>query len=394
MTTTFDVTVIGGGIHGAGAAQAIAAAGHSVCLLEQTEIASGTSSKSSKLIHGGLRYLESGQLSLVRECLRERQYLLNNAPHLVKLTPFLIPIYRQTQRRPLTIRLGLSLYAALNGFKKSGLFKSIPKKMWPNLDGISLNELQQVFQYWDAQTDDKLLTQAVVASATQLGCEVLKPAKVIRLVRQPKTWLLTYTQNNREKTILSKVVINAAGPWVNQILNKVEGQVKTKTIDLVQGTHIVLEGKTEQGIYYIESPIDQRAIFVMPWYENTLIGTTEKIYHGDPSTVQASSSEVTYLLTSVKHYFPKYQNLDTSQVLDQFAGLRVLPSAKGSAFSRPRETSIVEDKTQAPGLFSIYGGKLTAYRATSELLVNQIAHHLPTVKPVANTRVLTLPEVS
>jgi len=394
MTTRFDVTVIGGGIHGAGAAQAIAAAGHSVCLLEQTEIASGASSKSSKLIHGGLRYLESGQFSLVRECLRERQYLLKNAPHLVKLTPFLIPIYRQTRRRSLTIRLGLSLYAALNGFKKSGLFQSIPKKKWSTLDGISLKDLQQVFQYWDAQTDDKLLTQAVVASAIQLGCEVLKPAKVTRLVRQTNSWRITYTQNNLDKTLLSKIVVNAAGPWVNQVLDKVEGQVKARAIDLVQGTHIVLEGKTEKGIYYIESPIDQRAIFVMPWYGNTLIGTTEKMYHGDPSAVQASSSEVNYLLDSVKHYFPKYKNLDNSQVLDQFAGLRVLPSAKGSAFSRPRETSIVEDKTQAAGLFSIYGGKLTAYRATSAFLVDHIASRLPTVNPIADTRALTLPEVS
>jgi len=392
MASQTDVIVIGGGIHGAGVAQAVAAAGHSVCLLEQNQIASGTSSKSSKLIHGGLRYLESAQFSLVKECLQEREYLLNNAPHLVELKPFLIPIYRQTQRRPMTIRLGLTLYALLNAFRASGRFKSINKNLWSDLDGISLDDLQHVFQYWDAQTDDKLLTQAVIASAVSMDCEVIKPAKVTKLNQQKNNWEIEYEQNGQKHSLISKVVVNAAGPWVNQVLGLVDPQSQIKPVDLVQGTHIVLEGETKQGIYYLESPLDKRAIFVMPWYGNTLIGTTEKSFIGDPANVEASDEEVEYLLNSVGFYFPKYQNLQVEHIMDKFAGLRVLPAAEGAAFSRPRETSVYEDKVKAEGLFTIYGGKLTAYRATSALVLNQIAHLLPNVKSIADTRFLKLPD--
>ncbi|HFE37760.1 MAG TPA: glycerol-3-phosphate dehydrogenase/oxidase [Gammaproteobacteria bacterium] len=390
--TTYDVLVIGGGIHGAGVAQAAAAAGYSVCLLEKTEIASGTSSKSSKLIHGGLRYLESGQFSLVRECLRERQYLLNNAPHLVKLVPFIIPIYQQTQRRPLVIRTGLSLYAILNGLKLSGLFKTIPQKKWSTLDGLSTNELQHVFQYQDAQTDDRQLTQAVIASAVSLGCKVIKPAEVKALRYQPKIWQVRYEQHQENHTLLAKTIVNAAGPWVNQVLKRVISKPSIKSIDLVQGTHIVLQGSTQQGIYYLESPIDQRAIFVMPWHGNTLVGTTEKIYQGDPGDVRPTEEEVNYLLENVKYYFAKYQQTQPEQILECFAGLRVLPSAEGLAFSRPRETRLFEDAQKAPGLFTIYGGKLTAYRATAELVVNQIVPLLPNVASRADTKTLRLPE--
>ena len=384
--------VIGGGIHGAGVAQAAAAHGYSVCLLEQNEIASGTSSKSSKLIHGGLRYLESGQFSLVQECLQERQYLLNNAPHLVALKPFIIPIYRQTKRRPLTIRLGLSLYAMLDRFRSSGLFKSIKKNNWSELDGLTQKDLEHVFQYWDAQTDDKLLTQAVIKSAISLGCAIQKPATVTSLVNRSNMWEVEFEKENQKQTLEAKVVVNTAGPWVNRVLEKVKPVPKIKPVDLVQGTHIVIEGEVTKGIYYLESPIDQRAIFVMPWYGKTMIGTTEKNYTGDPAKVEASEEEVAYLLESVKFYFPKHQHLQIERVVEQFAGLRVLPVAEGAAFSRPRETDIFEDGETAPGLFTVYGGKLTAYRATSAQVIDKVSHLLPKVKVLADTRYLKLPE--
>lgn len=394
IKVSYDVVVIGGGIHGAGVAQAAAAQGYSVCLIEQSDIASGTSSKSSKLIHGGLRYLESGQFSLVRECLQERQYLLNNAPHLVSLKPFIIPIYQQTKRRPATIRAGLSLYAMLNGFRKSGLFKSIRQNHWSELDGLSQKDLQHVFQYWDAQTDDKRLTQAVAKSAMEMGCDTLKKTKVtgLNFNSQTKRWHVDFERNNTLTHVESKVVVNATGPWVNRLLTHVNPRPEIKPVDLVQGTHIVLDGELCQGIYYLESPIDQRAIFVMPWYGKTLIGTTEKSYEGDPGKVRASQEEINYLIDSVKFYFPKYDQLQVTDVVEAFAGLRVLPAAEGVAFSRPRETDIFEDRTKAPGLFSIYGGKLTAYRATSALTVRRFSPLLPATKCLADTRYLKLPE--
>ena len=165
MTGQYDLVVIGAGIHGVGVAQAAAAAGYSVLVLEQTGIASATSCRSSKLIHGGLRYLESGQLNLVRESLRERDILLRIAPQLVQLVPFYIPVYRHTARRPWQIRAGLALYAVLGNLRRHAWFAALPRVQWGNLDGLATENLQAVFRYQDAQTDDAALTQAVMRSA-------------------------------------------------------------------------------------------------------------------------------------------------------------------------------------------------------------------------------------
>ena len=168
----YDVIVVGGGIHGAGVLQAAAAAGHSALLIEKSALASGTSSRSSKLIHGGLRYLESGQFSLVRESLQERAVNLRIAPDLVELKPFFIPIYADTRRRPWQLKLGLSMYALLGGFDTSTRFGSVPRREWAQLDGLDTRNLDAVFRYHDAQTDDAQLTRAVVDSARALGGEI------------------------------------------------------------------------------------------------------------------------------------------------------------------------------------------------------------------------------
>src|SRR5450631_2720756 len=172
----YDVVVVGGGIHGAGVLQAAAAAGHSALLIERLGLASGTSSRSSKLIHGGLRYLESGQFSLVRESLRERAILLRIAAELVELKPFFIPVYRDTRRRPWQLKIGLWIYALLGGFGASTRFGAVPKAEWPALDGLDTHDLDAVIRYHDAQTDDALLTRAVVQSALSLGAEIAMPA--------------------------------------------------------------------------------------------------------------------------------------------------------------------------------------------------------------------------
>ena len=172
-----DVVVVGGGIHGVGVAQAAAAAGHSVLLLEKTSLAAGTSSRSSKLIHGGLRYLESGQFHLVRESLRERRILLAIAPELVQLRPFILPLYRETRRRPWQLRVGLSIYALLGGLGPETRFGAVPRSEWTQLDGLQTRGLRKVLRYFDAQTDDAALTRAVMRSAQTLGADVLAPAE-------------------------------------------------------------------------------------------------------------------------------------------------------------------------------------------------------------------------
>jgi len=393
MKTVYDVLVAGGGIHGVGVAQAAAAVGYSTLLLEQNKsLAMGTSCKSSKLIHGGLRYLESGQFNLVKECLSERECLLNNAPHLVRLKKFFIPIYKNTKRSPLQIRLGLSLYALLNGFKKSSQFQSIPKAEWENLDGLTTQNLKHVFQYWDAQTDDAKLTKAVMASAKKLGADLLLNSKIQSIKKSNNTWQVNYLENGQTQQVSTKVLINTTGAWVNTLLGKVEPQTEQLPVDLIQGTHIVLNDSTTQGIYYLEAPQDQRAIFIMPWYGKTLVGTTEKNYTSDPANVAATQEEINYLIEVVKYYFPKYNSLTIDDVVDEFAGIRVLPANGDNAFDKPRETIIYEDIKNAPGIFTIYGGKLTAYRATAENMIHKIVNYLPEKSKNIDTKTLKLPE--
>src|SRR5580692_10297423 len=175
----YDVVIVGGGIHGAGVLQAAAAAGHSALLIERLGLASGTSSRSSKLIHGGLRYLESGQFALVRESLHERAILLRIAAELVELKAFFLPVYRDTRRRPWQLKLGLWMYALLGGFDASTRFGAVPREEWKDLDGLETRHLQAVIRYHDAQTDDAQLTRAVAESARALGGEVAMPARFV-----------------------------------------------------------------------------------------------------------------------------------------------------------------------------------------------------------------------
>ena len=176
MSDAYDVTVLGAGIHGAGAAQAAAAMGYRTLVLEKTGIASGTSSRSSKLIHGGLRYLEQAEFGLVRECLRERELLLKLAPDLVQLRRFRIPLYKDTRRRPWQLHAGLSLYALLAGLGSHATYRTLPRREWDKLDGLDTADLQAVFEYQDGQTDDAGLTGAVLRSAESLGAELRMPA--------------------------------------------------------------------------------------------------------------------------------------------------------------------------------------------------------------------------
>ena len=382
----YDVVVIGAGIHGAGVAQAAAAAGYRTLLLEQYDRpAAGTSSKSSKLIHGGLRYLESGQLGLVRECLVERQRLLTNAPHLVRLTPFHIPVYRNTGRRPWQIRLGLSLYALLGG---KG-FQQVPRSAWPDLDGLRTDTLDAVFRYYDAQTDDAQLTQAVLASAGSLGADISYQCSVERAVCEREHCVVFYRGKDGGMEITTRVLVNAAGPWVNRVLDRIEPVVGPLAIDLVQGTHLVIPGTLQQGMYYLEAPQDKRAVFVTPWKDNILLGTTETLFTGNPEDAQPLQQEISYLLEVYNHYFEK--TLDASQVIEAFAGLRVLPRGKDVAFHRSRDTILHRDTDTCPRVLSIYGGKLTSYRATAEKVIQQLAPLLPARAKLADTRTLHLP---
>src|SRR6202035_3012925 len=235
----YDVVIIGGGIHGAGVLQAAAAAGHKALLIERQALASGTSSKSSKLIHGGLRYLESGQFALVRESLHERAVLLRIAPELVELKPFFIPVYRDTRRRPWQLKLGLWMYALLGGFDASTRFGTVPKRDWSSLDGLETQGLEAVIRYHDAQTDDASLTRAIVQSALSLGAELAMPASFAAATLTDDGGTVTYSEDGSKLEFAPRVLVNAAGPWAPHVGGAIHPAIPIPDVDLVQGTHIV-----------------------------------------------------------------------------------------------------------------------------------------------------------
>lgn len=377
-----EVAVIGGGIHGAGIAQAAAAAGYRVSLFERDHWASGTSQRSSKLIHGGLRYLETGQLPLVYHSLHERKLLLRNAPDLVKAVPFYIPIYRDSSRRPWQIFAGLSLYYLLSGGGKLGRFRRLPRNDWAALPGLKTDGLQAVFQYWDGQTDDRLLTEAVVRAAQQIGATALSGWELISAQRSGEDYLLELRNGAGERRqARCQCLINATGPWINDCAQRIDGAPQ-QNIELIRGSHIVLSPKLSQGILYLESPEDQRPLFVMPWGEYSLVGTTEQLHSHSADQVSASEEEIDYLLGAVAHYFPT----TTTTRLDAWAGLRVLPKAEGAANTRPRDTILLCDDDQAPSVIGIYGGKLTAYRHTAERCIHLVKRKLGARQATADTR--------
>lgn len=380
----YDVVVIGAGINGAGVAQAAAAAGHSVLLLDKGAPGSGTSSRSSKLIHGGLRYLESLEFCLVRESLHERALMLKLAPDLVQMKDFYIPLYRGGRRGPALLRTGLGLYWLLAGGGKDAGFRTVPKKSWDQLDGLRVRDLRAVFHYHDAQTDDQRLTLAVVNSAARLGAVVEYPARVVGLRLQADQcrvdYLVESATGGREHSVSAAAVVNATGPWANEVLSLVQPAIEPSPVELIRGTHIILSGLKLQGFYYLESPRDGRAVFAMPWQGNVLVGTTESKFRGAPDRVKPLRQEIRYLREIVNHYFPDWKDRPMNRSDSAFAGLRVLPPGDGHAFHRSREIHIYPAGLpigSAPRLFTLYGGKLTVWRATAEKLMRRIAPVLP-----------------
>ncbi|MGB5458100.1 MAG: FAD-dependent oxidoreductase [Gammaproteobacteria bacterium] len=393
MNTTpdYDVAVIGAGIHGAGVAQAAAAAGYSVLVLEQyDQAAKGSSCRSSKLIHGGLRYLENGQLHLVRECLHEREVLLQIAPHLVKLVPFHIPVYSETRRRPWKITLGLGVYSLLS--RKP--FRRVSRTRWDQLDGLRTDRLDAVFSYYDAQTDDARLTRSVLASARELGADVITAAEFTRADLASDKVSVNYVNNGSTKAVVARALVNAAGPWINQVQAKIyqsSGErVATYDMELVQGTHIVVAGEIAHP-YYLEAPQDGRAVFVLPWKNNIMVGTTESHYQGDPARVRPLAAEIDYLLEIYNYYFNR--SLERDEVVESFAGLRVLPGGRGDAFNKSRDSHFLQDNARQPRLVSIYGGKLTSYRAASDSVLASLRKTLPAATRLARTCKLGLPVI-
>ena len=266
----------------------------------------------------------------------------------------------------------------------------MPKSEWAQLDGLKTLDLDAVIRYHDAQTNDALLTRAVVKSAVRLGAELAMPARYSRAVLSEDGVAVTYSVADGALTCRARVLVNAAGPWAMQAARAVEPAISIPDVDLVQGTHIVIPHPLTAGIYYVESPTDGRAVFVMPWAGATLIGTTETPYRGDPDDVHPLPAEEEYLLAVVRHYFPALSGLTRDDITQRFAGLRVLPAATQAAFDRSRETIFTTDRDVRPRVLCIYGGKLTGWRAAAAHVLQRISPSLPAAVRRAETDLLIL----
>ncbi len=376
---TTDVLVIGGGITGAGIARDAAMRGLSVGLVDAGDFAHGTSSRSSRLVHGGLRYLEHGWLRLVFESSRERAVLLRIAPHLVRPAPFLFPVHRASRVGRLTIAAGLWLYDALSLFRNVHAHRSYGRRgirrLEPNLRD---QDLLGGSVYWDAQCDDARLTLATVRSAHRHGARVANYVAVtafekaggrIRGVR------VEDRVTGDERVLHAHVVINATGPWTDRV-RRLDEPGAAPLLRPTKGAHVAVPrhriGHTDA--FTLTSPLDGRVMFVLPWGPLSVIGTTDTDVTVIPEEPLADADDVTYLLRSANAYFPNAR-LSHADVVSSWAGLRPLLDVPGAASTAavPREHRIVEDPS---GLLTIAGGKLTTYRSMAAEVVDRAAKRL------------------
>jgi len=373
-TTDFDILIIGGGIFGCGIAQAAGACGYKTVLLEQNRLASGTSSQSTKLIHGGLRYLEQFNLKLVYEGLSERERLLRLAPELVSREWFHAPVYKNSKRPPWMIAAGLLLYFILSGGRSR--FRWLAKSEWAaRVPGLNREGLRAILAYEDASTDDAALTRAVAASAASFGCNIREERTVERAIYLDSHWRVWLST---DEEITAKILINAAGPWVNRVSRIITPTPPTMDIRLLQGSHLLLDRPCTSFVY--TESLDGRVMFFRPWKEHTLAGTTETPFDGDPSKAAPTDSETADILASYNHYFPD-SHCRESAILGTYCGLRVLPQTKESVFAASRETVILCDNEKSPAYLAVYGGKLTTYRKESEKVLKLVMRSIKPPEP-------------
>ena len=373
MSTEFDLLVIGGGINGAGIAADAAGRGLSVALLEKGDLASATSSWSSKLIHGGLRYLENYHFGLVRKSLQEREVLTTAAPHLVTPRAFQIPMLPES-RSAILLRCGLFLYDTLAKRKRYGASRAVRYRA----DSPLAASIRRGFEYWDAQVDDSRLVVANALQATQRGAVVLTRHEVTDASANSEGWSVAVKDHLSTigKTLTCKVLVNAAGPWVSQLDSKIAGSEKAHQLRLVKGSHLVLPKLSTQDTAFLLQHEDGRVVFVIPYLDDySLVGTTEEEYSGDLDAPQISETEVSYLLKIVNQYF----NVDVSdeQVVGAFSGIRPLIESEGEQASQiSRDYRLQLNRLPAP-MLSVYGGKVTTYRLLAEQVLDRLQEFFP-----------------
>ena len=373
----FDMLVIGGGVNGCGIARDAAGRGVRVLLCEKGDLGEGTSSRSSKLIHGGLRYLEYREFRLVREALQERDVLLRIAPHIVWPMRFVIPHSRE-QRPAWLVRLGLFLYDHLGGRSILPRTRSLDLRRTPEGEPI-LPRYRRGFEYSDCWADDSRLVVLNALDAAAHGADVRVATEVAHARRDGAVWRVTLRHADGETRVSARVLVNAAGPWVDRVVAGVVGMNDPVNLRLVKGSHLIVRRFYRGEQAYLLQNDDKRVIFVIPYGTDLcLIGTTDTPFEGLAEDVAVDASERTYLLRAVGRY--TRVKLTEADIIAEYAGIRPLhdsgSGANASAVTRDYSFDVSAPPGQAP-LLSVFGGKITTYRRLSEHALEKLGPWLP-----------------
>lgn len=369
----YDLCVIGGGINGAGIARDAAGRGMSVLLLEAGDLASATSSASTKLIHGGLRYLEYYEFNLVRDSLKEREVLLRQAPHIIRPLEFVLP-HDAGQRPVWMIRAGLFLYDHLAGRKKLAGSRAV--NLQKHAAGMPLKQqYKRGFIYSDCWADDARLVVLNAIDAAEHGAVIRTGTACVQFRQDGKNWVVTMRDlaSGQDSEIECAMLINAAGPWAHKVLeNSGMAGADVPKIRLVKGSHIIIRRRHEGDQAYILQQPGKRIVFVIPYERDyTLIGTTEEEYEGDPSLAEISDKEIAYLCEAFNYSFRA--QITKSDVIWTYSGVRpLLEDGENSATAVTRDYRLHKHREFDAPMISVFGGKLTTYRVLAEKAVNML----------------------
>jgi glycerol-3-phosphate dehydrogenase len=372
----YDLFIIGGGINGCSIARDAAGRGLKVFLAEQNDLASGTSSASTKLIHGGLRYLEHYEFRLVREALIEREVLLKAAPHIIWPLRFILPHHSGLRPRWL-IRLGLFLYDHLGGRKLLPGTRSVD--FAKDETGTPLKQdFTHGYEYSDCWVEDSRLVVLNARDAADKGAEIRTRSKVVTARREKGEWVITISKNGTNEDIRAKALVNSAGPWVSQVLAQVVGDNNPAKIRMVKGSHLIVDKLYDHDRCYIFQNGDGRICFAIPYEQNfTLIGTTDEDHTGDPGKPEISDAETDYMLHAVSEYFKV--PVTRAKVRNAYSGIRPLyddGASKAQEATRDYVLKLDHQPGQAP-LLSVFGGKITTARKLAESALKELQVFFP-----------------
>lgn len=358
------IAVIGGGINGAGIAWELARRDYDVAIYDQGAFGAQTSSATTKMIHGGLRYLEGLHFGLVREALLARRQLLEELPQLVTPIEILLPIYWDSPRSRVEIKVGLLLYDFLAGRDNLHHHRSLTAKELLERAPLDRRGLRGGFSYWDAQVDDAQLVRTVIASARREGATAHEHTRVDALRADGDSWIVR-TRDGEERFDL---VINAAGPWMNELLeaNGIRARYK---LSLVRGSHLILKKRVSDYGVLLQSVSDNRVFFVLPWKETTLVGTTEVVQREPLDDVHASREEIDYLVTRFNRYFTT--RITTDDIASTFAGVRPLVGRAANPSAIGREYRVV----RRGNLINVFGGKMTTFMSLAERVAMRVDNY-------------------